>query len=134
MFKLLPLLILAILLSFTGPAAAIVGNVICETSNGSPYTSWLMYVVNVGPRGPGLCIQDNPDVNGRPGCTLCVNHGKGYLKISICGRRGSQYTYADIQESLKKLVGECTRTFAGNGKTGGKFVGQGGQATIFVHL
>lgn len=97
-------------------------------------TDWLMYIINVGPRGPCLCIQDNPDVNGRPGCTLFVNHGRDHLKISICGWRGSRYTYADIQESLKRLVGECTKTFDGYRKTGGKFIGHGGQVTIFVHL
>lgn len=141
MFKFLPVLLLAILLlTFTTPTTAIEGNTICETSSGSPLASELIAVARdfedrVVPGGRGPCIQGKfNDINGRPGCSKCWTLGSGHLSVSICGTRNSSYSYADLAASLRRLEGECTNSFGGTRRTGGKWRVQGGQFEILVHF
>ncbi|KAH0602581.1 uncharacterized protein H6S33_008662 [Morchella sextelata] len=145
MFKLLPLLLLAVLLlSFTEFTAAILdntrpieGNTICETSSGSPLTAELMELVKTGPGFETLCVQKKPnDANGRPGCTWCGGLAGGNLKISICGVKGSRFNFKEVKEALKRLVKECTKTYGLRRirKTGGMWRDRGGQFTVLAHL
>ncbi|KAI5840264.1 hypothetical protein DFP73DRAFT_529348 [Morchella snyderi] len=134
MFKLLPLLLLAILLSFTGFAAAIEGNTICETTSGSPLTSELMIVANLGPGGVISCQQDSDSSNGRPGCTLCGGVFGGGLRISICGAKGSKYSSEKVKLAVARLAKDCTKSFGTTQRTGGKWNEKQGNFMILIHL
>ncbi|KAI5840265.1 hypothetical protein DFP73DRAFT_529350 [Morchella snyderi] len=145
MFKLLPLLLLAVLLlSFSGITTAIrdttppiEGNTICETSNGSPRTSELIELIRTGPGFETLCVQRTPnDANGRPGCTLCGGLAGGNLKISICGVKGSRFNFNEVKQALQKLVNECTKNYGllRTRKTGGMWKDKRGQFTVLAHL
>ncbi|KAH0602582.1 uncharacterized protein H6S33_008663 [Morchella sextelata] len=134
MFKLLPLLLLAILLSFTGFAAAVKGNTICETTSGSPLTSELMIITHLGPSGAIACHQESDGSNGRPGCTLCGGVFGGSLKISICGVKGSRYSFGQVKQAVANLASDCTRNFGTAQKTGGKWREEKGEFMILIHL
>ncbi|KAH8146287.1 uncharacterized protein LAJ45_09730 [Morchella importuna] len=138
MFKLLPLLLLAVLLlsfvDFTG--AVIEGNTICETTNGSPLTEKLFGITRWG-RGEGFtCKQSSNGANGRPGCTLCGQLNNGSLKVSICGVKGSSYGVEQVKDALRNLMRDCTRASGARRtlKTGGKWRDKGGEFMILVHL
>ncbi|KAI5845859.1 hypothetical protein DFP73DRAFT_584535 [Morchella snyderi] len=140
MFNSLPVLLLAILLTFTVPTTAIEGMTICETSSGSPLASELISVakdfeLRVAPGGRGPCIQGRfNDINGHLGCSKCWDLGDGHLTVSICGIRGSKFSYSDLAVSLRRLEGECTKSFGGTRRAGGKWRVSGGQFEILVHF
>lgn len=134
MFKLLPLLLLAILLFFTGFAAAIEGDTICETTSGSPLTSELMIVTHLGPSGAIACHQKSDPFHGRPGCTLCGGVFGGGLRISICGVKGSKYSFGQVKLVVVNLAAYCTKNFGTVQRTGGKWREKNREFDILIHL
>lgn len=133
MFKLLPLLILAILLSFTGFAAAIEGDTICETTSGSPLTSELMIVTHLGPSGAIACHQKSNPSHGS-GCTLCGGVFGGGLRVSICGVKGSKYSFGQVKLAVANLAADCTRNFGTVQRTGGRWREKKREFSILIHL